>query len=457
MPKKIKIFPVILLLTLTTANTVIATDKAIVDRIVAVVGNSIILKSDLYNHKLQYEAQGIDLGPEPYCTVLEEALYQKLLYNQAVIDTVEISDDHVEMVLDRRLRYFIQQIGSREELEDYYGKSVSEIKDDFRDIVREQELSQAMESKITRNVRVTPSEVKRYFNDLPDDQIPVVESRMRIAHIVKEPAVSEEEIADVKRRLNEFRDRILRGESFSTLAIMYSEDPGSARRGGELGFMSRGELYHDFEAVAFNLKPGEVSEVFQTQAGYHIAQKIERRGELVNVRHLLLRPRVSPYQVKQTENKLDSIRRIITKGEISFAQAAEKFSQHPSRANQGLIINQHTGSTWFKSDEVDPNLFFVVNRLQPGEISRPVGMITEEGREAYRIVYLKEHTEPQEANLKEHYDYIRQLALQEKKNKRIEKWIEEKIDSVYLHIVEDYKHCSFSYGWIKEIITTAGD
>lgn len=457
MLKNIKFILITLLLILICGNTIFARDKVVIDQVIAVVGNSIILKSDLYNHKMQYEAQGIDLGPDPFCEVLEEALYQKLLYNQAIIDTVEVSDDHVEMVLDRRIRYFVQQIGSREELEDYYGRTIAEIKDDFRDIVREQELSQAMESQITKNVRVTPSEVKRYFNNLSEDEIPVVESRIQLGQIVKIPPISEEETRDVKRRLNEFRDRILRGESFSTLAIMYSEDPGSARRGGELGFMGRGELYHDFEAVAFNLKPGEVSEVFQTQAGYHIAQKIERRGEQVNVRHLLLRPKVSPYDVKKTENNLDSIRKLILDNEMSFAQAAEKFSHDPGRINQGIMINPHTGSTWFKPDELDPNLFFALNRLEPGDVSRPMAMITDEGKEAYRLLYLKEHTEPKKANLKDNYDYIRQLALQEKKKDRIEKWIKEKTDSIYLHVIEDYKNCSFSYEWIKDHITTGGD
>ncbi len=445
----------IILFLLIFCNTRLLTqEKAIVDQVVAVVGNSIILKSDIYNHKMQYEAQGIDLGSDPFCEVLEESLYQKLLYSQAMIDSIEVSDDHIEMVLDRRLRYFIREIGSREKLEAYYGKTIAELKDEFRDIVREQELSKAMETKITNNVRVTPSEVKRYFNNLSEEDIPVVESQIQLGQIVKIPPVREEEIQDVKRRLNEFRERILKGESFSTLAIMYSEDPGSARRGGELGFVSRGELYHDFEAVAFNLRPGEVSEIFETKAGYHIAQMIERRGELVNVRHLLLRPKVSPYDVQKTKNKLDSIRNLITNDEITFGKAAEKFSDDPSRINEGIMVNPQTGTTKFKPDELEPNLFFVVDRMEPGDVSRPTAMYTDDGREGYRLIYLKEHTEPRKANLEDNYDFINRLALEEKKNKKIEQWVQDKIESIYLHIIEDYIHCDFSYEWMKNSKTT---
>ncbi len=454
MPKRnhIKVFVLVFALLLFKDASIAQNNNSVVDKIVAIVGNSIILKSDLYNYKMQYESQGIDLGPNPLCAVFEESLYQKLLYNQALIDSIEISDDQVESVLDRRIRFFIQQIGSREKLEAYYGKTIAEIKDDFRDIVREQELSQSMESKITRNVRVTPSEVKNFYKSFSEDEIPIVESQIEMGQIVKIPPIPDEEIENVKRQLNEFRKRILEGESFSTLAIMYSDDPGSARQGGELGFLNRGELFHDFEAVVFNLRPGEVSEVFKTQAGYHIAQLIERRGEQVNVRHILLRPKVSPYEQRRTQNKLDSIRNIIINGEMTFAKAAEKFSDDPSRVNEGIMVNQHTGTTKFKTEHIERELFQIVDRLQPGEISRPTAMLTQDGKEAYRIIYLKSRTEPKKANLKDNYDFIQELALQKKKEEIINEWIEEKIETTYLNIDDQYKDCTFSHNWLKELI-----
>jgi peptidyl-prolyl cis-trans isomerase SurA len=269
-------------------------ERVVIDQVIAVVGISAILESDIINQQRQMEAQGMNFGADSHCMILDEVLFQKLLYNQAQIDSIEVADDQVEQVLERRLRFFIQQIGSREKLEAYYGKSIDELKEEFREIVREQELSQRMESKITENISVTPSEVRRFFNSLPPDSIPMVESELMLAKIVKNPPVSKEEIDVVKERLESFRTRVLQGESFSTLAIMYSEDPGSARRGGELGFYGRGELYPEFEAIAFGLRPGEVSDIVETEAGYHIIQMMERRGEQVNVRHILLMAKVSP-------------------------------------------------------------------------------------------------------------------------------------------------------------------
>ncbi len=430
-------------------------EKAVVDEIIAVVGNSIILKSDVYNQMMQYEAQpDAELGSDPFCEAFEETLHQKLLYNQAMADTLEIPEGQVEATLERRLQYFTQQIGSREELEAYYGKTTEEIKADFRDIVREQELTQKMESEITKNVRVTPSEVKSYYNNLSEDEIPIVESQIELSQIVKIPPVQEEEVEDVKRRLNEFRERIREGDDFSTLAIMYSDDPGSARNGGDLGFVSRGELFRDFEAVVFNLEPGEVSDVFSTQAGYHIAKLEERRGEMARVRHILLRPSISSEDMRSTQNTLDSIRNQVINTELSFGEAAQKFSDHPSGTNKGIMVSPHTGTTRFQLNQMNPQLHQVVERLEEGEISRPVEMMTEDGEQAFRLVQLRRKTEPTKANLDEHYDHIKQMALEEKKNEEIAQWIENRIQKIYIHIDEKYRNCSFSHNWLKDYVTS---
>ncbi len=425
-------------------------EKVIIDQVVAVVGNSAILKSDIHNQKRQIESQGVRLGADPFCDLLDEMLYQKLLFNQAIIDSIEISDGQVEQVLERRLRFFIQQIGSREQLEAYYGKSIDELKDEFRPLVREQELSQLMEAQITKNIRVTPSEVRSFYNKIPSDSIPIVESEMRLAHIVIEPPVDPEEIENTKRRLNEFRERILKGENFNTLAILYSEDPGSARRGGELGFYGRGELFPEFEATAFGLRPGEISEVIETEAGFHILQLIERRGEQINVRHILLRPEISPLQLANARNKLDSIRRVIRNEELTFAEAALKFSHDPNKINEGVMINPYTNTSRFKSDEMEQNLFFAVDNLEVGGITSPMPMMTEEGKQAFRIVKLLDRVEAHPATLDGDYDFIQQLALNEKKMKAVQNWIRSKLGGTYVFVKEEFQHCSFSVPWIRD-------
>ncbi len=449
--KKLKSAFFVTLFILNLFSQVYAQEKVVIDRVVAVVGNSAILKSDLFNQQRQLESQGITFGPNPECDLLDEMLYQKLLFNQAVIDSIEVSDQQVEQILDRRLRFFIQQIGSREELEAYYGKTIEELKDEFRPLIREQELSQMMESQITRNIRVTPSEVRSFFNSLHPDSIPTVESETELAHIVIEPPVEPEEIAETRRRLNEIRERILQGESFSTMAILYSEDPGSARRGGELGFYGRGELYPEFEATAFGLRPGEISEIIETQAGYHIIQMIERRGDQINVRHILMQPKISPLQLSKARNKLDSIRRLILNEELTFAEAARKFSDDPSKISGGIKINPFTNTTRFKNDEIDQNLFFVIDRLEKGEISSPVPMMTEDGKQAFRIVKVNNRIDAHVASLDGDYDFIQQLALNRKRMKAVQEWIKRRIGNTYILINENYLNCNFSIPWTERV------
>lgn len=429
----------------------IAQDRVIIDQVVAVVGNSAILRSDLHNQQRQLESQGITFGANPLCELLDEMLYQKLLFNQAIIDSVEVSDHQVEQVLERRLRFFIQQIGSREQLEAYYGKSLEELKDEFRPLIREQELSQMMESRITRNVRITPSEVRRFFNSIPSDSIPIVDSEMELAQIVIKPKLDPEEIADTRSRLDEIRERIIKGESFSTMAILYSEDPGSARKGGELGFYGRGELYSEFEATAFGLRPGEISEIIETQAGFHVIQMIERRGEQINVRHILMQPKLAPMQLAQARSRLDSIRTAINNDEITFAEAARKFSDDPGKVSGGTKINPYTNTTRFKNDEIESSLFFALDNLEPGQITSPQPMMTEEGRQAFRIVKLVHRIEAHPATLDGDYDYIQQLALNQKKVRVVREWVNSKVGTTYIFINEEFRGCDFSSPWMKNM------
>jgi len=421
----------------------------VVDQVIAVVGNSAILKSDILNQRRQLQGQGVEIGDAPECIIMDDMLFQKLLFNQAIIDSVIVSDEQVEQVLDRRLRFFIQQIGSRERLEAYYGKSIDEIKDEFREVIREQEMARMMESQITQNLRVTPSEVREFFRRIPQDSIPLIETEIILAQIVKKPPVSQQEKDNVKSQLEEYRQRIIRGTSFATLAILYSEDPGSARRGGELGFFGRGELYPEFEAAAFTLRPGELSEIVETQAGFHIIQMIERRGEQFNVRHLLLRPKVSPIELNAARQQLDSLRNVIEQGQMTFEEAALQFSDDPGRINQGLMVNPVTGTNRFRPEDIDPNLFFVVDRMTVGSVSAPVGFTNEEDQQAFRLVKLVQRTEPRVANIQQDYDFIQQLALQEKRRRAILSWVKTRLPNTFVFIHESFRHCDYELDWLR--------
>ncbi len=423
--------------------------KVIIDQVIAVIGNSAILESDIIEQRRMLEAQGIDLGRNPDCVLLDDIMFQKLLFNQAIIDSIEISESMVDQEIERRMRYFIQQIGSRERLEEYYGKSIEELREEFRQPIREQQISRRMEAEITRNVNVTPSEVRAFFENIAEDEIPMVESELALAKILIEPRIEDHEIKAVKDRLEGFRQRILDGESFNTLAILYSDDAGSARRGGELGFYGRGDLHPEFEAVAFSLRPGEISEIVETRSGFHIIQLIARRGEQINVRHLLLQPKPSPIVEEEARNKLDSLRRVIMRGDISFADAARKYSDHPSGLNGGQMLNPFTGTTRFRSEDLEPNLFFIVDRLEVGEISRPIQTMTDDGKQAFKIVIVRDRIEPHRANLQQDYDFIQKLALQEKKNIAVKKWVERRLQTTFVRIHENYIDCDFDINWLQ--------
>ena len=431
----------------------ISQSRTVIDEVVGAVGNSIVLKSDIFNQRRQMESQRVDLGKKPDCTVLDELLLQKLFFNQALIDSLEVNENNVERILNQRMAFFINQIGSREKLEEFYGKTIDAIKDELRDLVREQELSRMFESHVTKNVRITPSEVRAFFNSIPVDKIPIVESEFKLQQIKITPPVSDFEIELAKERLNEYRRRVLNGDNFATLAIMFSEDPGSRSRGGELGFLGRGSLYPEFERVAFNLRPGEMSDIVETKAGFHLIQTIERRGELVNVRHILLQPKVSQSDLVAASRRLDSIRTEINNGTISFAEAALKFSDDPGRINQGFMVNPFNLSNSFTArqlQEVEPLVFRTIDTMEVGQISRPIGLKTDENRDAFRIVRLVERTEPQPANLQQHYHFIQEIAIQEKKAEAVIAWIKRALPSTHVYVHPQFHDCEFQFNWLKK-------
>lgn len=447
-----KIFSVfILIIVFCNHHTAYGQDPfgVVVDEVVAVVGKEYILLSDVEQQYLQMKMQeGIKESEESTkCLILENLLLEKLLLHQAELDSIVVTPDEINSELDRRMRYFIGQFGSQEKLEQFYDKSVAEFKKDLSDVISKQMMMQKVQQSITEFIEVSPSEVRKFYKNIPVDSIPLVSSVVELAQIVKKPAISPEEKFAVRERLLSYRKRIMDGESFEALAVLYSEDPGSARQGGDIGLHGRGELYPEFETIAFKLAPGEMSDIVETEAGFHIIQGIERRGDFVRVRHILMKPKVSPEELDKARIFLDSIAQLIRLDSISFEQAVAKFSTDPSRNNAGVMINPMDGGTQWALDALDPKVFFVIDKLEVGQISTPVMMQDQEGDQAYTILHLKKRTQPHRANMVDDYDQIQNWALRQKEAELIQKWVKGNSGKAYIRIDEKYRNCDFEHKW----------
>lgn len=448
MIKKI-VIPALLIVMLVAVNQAKAQNEKVIDEIVALVGSHPIYWSDVEAQYAQAKAQGMP-GEESVmkCQIFENLMFQKLLVYQAEIDSLVVNDQQVNNELDRRLRYYIQQFGSQQKLEEFYDKSLEEFKNELREPLRLEILSQQEQGKIVENVKMTPNETREYFNSLKPDSIPIIPMEYEIGQIVKTPVVGPSQLKEARDKLVALRDRIVKGEKFSTLAVLYSEDPGSAAKGGELGMFTRGSMAPEFESAAFNLKnKGDLSEVIKTKFGYHLLQLIERKGDFVNVRHILIIPKVSPDDLSAAATKLDSIADLIRKDSLTFTKAAMLYSDDPGKVNGGLIQSESSGNTRLAADELDPKVFFVIDKMKPGQISNSVPYTTEDGTQAYRILYLQLRTEPHKANLKEDYNKIQDWALENKKSKTIAKWIETKSKTAYIRLGDKFRDCPLKYNW----------
>ncbi|MBK7174740.1 MAG: peptidylprolyl isomerase [Bacteroidales bacterium] len=430
----------------------VSSQDKVIDEIVAVVGSHPILLSDVENQYQQARIQGTIGDPVMLrCRIFEDLLFQKLLLYQSEVDSLVVDDDQVNGELDRRLRYYIQQFGSQEKLEDFYDKSIVEFKAELREPLRQEMLAAQQQGKITENIKVTPSEIKAFFHQLPPDSVPIIPTEYEIAQIVKQPPISQEELTAAREKISGLRERILKGEKFATLAILYSEDPGSATKGGELGLFGRGTMYPEFEAAAFNLKSkSDVSEIIKTKAGFHILQLIERKGEFVNIRHILIVPKVSTLDLMKASSKLDSIAELIRIDSITFDKAVKKYSDDPGRVNGGLLQNANSGNTRWPADELDPKVFFIIDKLKVGETSAAIPYTTDDGTQAYRLLNLKLRTDPHRANLKDDYNTIQEWALNKKKEEAMGKWIGEKSKTAYIRLNDKYKNCELKYEWNRD-------
>lgn len=422
--------------------------QQVIDKVIAVVGKYPLLLSDFETYQIEKQKEDPNA---PRCKAFEEILYSKLLLAQADRDSVTVQDAEVEQEIEKRLAYYIQMFGGDEsKFEAFYGKRTNVFKDEMRDDVRDQLLAQKMRQRITGEIKLTPSEVRQYYNSLPQDSLPVINTELQIAHIVKMPPVNEQAKADARAAIESYRERVLKGESMSVLAALYSEDPGSAKNGGRYESVMRGVMVPEFEAVAFRLKKGEVSEVFETPYGYHFIEMIARKGETVDLRHILIAPKMSQLDVYNAKLFLDSLQKQIIEGKITFEEAAKKYSDDKeTKQNGGLLINPMTGATKWENEEIsqmDQNLVFVFDKMNAGDVSTPVQYNSMDGKPGYRIITIISRTDPHKINYKDDYAKLLTMATFERQRKLIREWIERRSKVTYIKIDPEY-NCKFEYNW----------
>jgi peptidyl-prolyl cis-trans isomerase SurA len=443
----LKSFPVFLLAMLATVFAQAQQRGKIIDGIIVKVNNQIILRSDLEAAVAQETAQGRTLSEKDRCDMLQMLLQQKLMVARAEIDSVVVEEAMVEGELDQRMAYFLQQAGGEQKLVEFYNKSVKQLKDDLRKQVREQLIAQKMQNEITSKLTVTPKEVKKFFNQIPKDSIPYFSTEVEIGQIVKLAQVSKTQKDEVRKKLLDLKKRIEAGESFASLATQFSEDPGSAAKGGELGFFKKKELVPEYEATALKLEPGQISDPVESAFGFHMIQLIERRGEEFNSRHILIKPTSTEVDLGATTEELNKLRERILADSITFAKAAKDFSDDKeTKDNGGLMFNPRDRSTRIPLDLVDPNVFFTIDTMEVGGITPPMVYRTEDGKQAMRILYLKSKTAPHQANLQDDYQKLAAAALNEKRRKAYLTWFEKNKNTVFVDIDPEYNKCDILGG-----------
>ena len=446
-----------LLLMLFAAVSVYGQDN-VIDEVVWVVGDEAILKSDVESERLNAQYEGRKFDGDPYCIIPEQLAVQKLFLHQAAIDSIEVSEQEVIGQVERRTNWLIEQVGgSKEKLEEYYNKTSTQIREMLRENIRDGLTVQKMQQHIVGEIKITPAEVRRYFKDLPQDSIPFVPTQVEVQIVTLEPKIPLEEVERVKKTLRDYTDGINSGKmSFATYARFYSEDPGTARRGGELGFMGKGELVPEYANVAFNLQdPNKVSKIVETEFGFHIIQLIEKRGDRINTRHILLKPKVEEKDLEAALVRLDSIADDIRNQKFTFDDAATYISQDKdTKNNHGLMANKNTGTARFEMQDlaqVSQEVAKMVENMNVGEISRAFTMINDKGKEVCAIVKLKSRINGHKATISEDYQRLKAIVMEKRSEDKLEKWIKEKQKHTYVRINEKWQKRDFKYpGWIKE-------
>ena len=432
----------------------VARSQVLVESVAAIVGNEVIYLSDIENMVLDARSSGNKTPTDDLrCNVLRELLIQKLFLDQARIDSIEVTDNMVESELNARINDAIRRSGSEAALEEYFKKSMIEIRRDIRKALIDQEIVSQVQGKIAENIKITPNELKRYFNSIPKDSLPVIPARVQISIIQLDPPQNEENKAEARQKLLDIRGQILAGKSFSALAILYSEDPGTSPRGGELGYRLRGELEKPYADEAFSLTKNTVSKIVETKYGFHIIQMIDRNGDLINTRHILIRPKVKPEQATKAMNTLDSLANLIRKDSLKFETVARMISSHKdSRINGGKFVKTDPSErdTWFTLDELNPQMYVQVRDLKVGEISEPFRTTDENNNDVFRIVKLDNELPAHRANLKDDYQILANATLMNKRTKTYDDWIRKKIAVTYIKVSDEFKSCDFlKDGWLR--------
>lgn len=425
----------------------------IIDEVIWIVGEEAILRSEVEEERLRAQYEGQPISGDPYCVIPEQLAIQKLFLHQAELDSVEANESSVSSQVDMRMNYYISQIGSKEKMEEYFRKTSSEIREEMMTAVRHQMIIQQMQSKLTADIQPTPAEVRRYYNSLSADSLPMVPAQVEVQILSIEPPVPVEETERIKSQLREFTERVTSGKAdFSMLARLYSEDTESAKRGGELGFVGKGQLVSAFADVAFNLTdPKRVSRIVETEYGYHIIQLIERKGDRINCRHILLKPRVSYMDKQNAVVRLDSIRNLVVADSMSFERAVAQFSEDKSTLmNGGLMTNPTTGASKFEYQDLPPEIARQIYSMKEGDISVPFTMMDRsKNKEVCAIVRLKTKRESHKANLTDDFQIIRNILMEKLSGETIDQWIRNKQKEIYVHIDPNWRGCDFQYpGWV---------
>ena len=438
---------------ITAMGYLMTAQNNIAEEVAWIVGDEAIFKSDIEEQYLQLQYERTPIEGNPYCVIPEQIAIEKLFLHQAKIDTIEVANSTVQQSVDARINYFIANLGSKEKVEEYFRKPLPEIREQLMNTVRDQYTIQHVQSNLTKDVKATPADVRKFYNSIPKDSLPLIQKQVEVEIITINPVIPQQEIDEVKSRLRDYAQRVNNGESdFATLALLYSED-GSAMTGGEIGFKSRNDLVTEYANVAFNLNdPKKVSKIVETEFGYHIIQLIEKRGDRINTRHILLKPKVSQKDLDSAVAKLDSLRKDIVANKYTFEQAALYVSQDKdSRNNKGLMMNPNTHTTLFEMADLPDDIGKVVDKLNVGEMSEPFITINQSNnRQQVAMVKLVRRIEAHKADLAEDFQVLKTMYENQRKSDIIDEWVKEKQSKTYVHISEGWRDCEFKYDWQKK-------
>jgi peptidyl-prolyl cis-trans isomerase SurA len=428
-----------------------AQEKIVIDEVIAVVATQPVYYSDFQDQLSQYKAQGNEITKELESTILENILMQKLLVYKAKEDSIVVTDDEIDMQVNNRLKYFLDQVGGDEtKLEDYFKKSIKEIKEEMRKPLKDQLLSQRARWAVVDGIKLTPGDVKDFYASIPTDSLPKIGDQIQVAQILKFPTPSSEAIQNTIDKLNEYKKRIANGEDFETLALIYSTDPGSASNGGLYKGIKKGMFVKEFEDVMYSLEIGQISEPFKTEYGYHIVKLEAREGEVVDVRHILLSPNIDANQLNEAKLVLDSLKTHITNGKYSFEEAALKYSDDKqTKNNGGLIINPTTGSTFFELAHLDKLMQQAIVGLDIDQTSVPIFVQLPNNKNAYRIVHIKSKKASHTLNLTDDYQTVQHMAKLSREDEKFNTWLEKKVGKIYFSLKDEYKSLPFKFNWVK--------